>query len=297
MKNKPAFIRGFQSEGEYEELHKDFNYGFTIFRRGSTVTLSLETDWTKEIGVLAHRFGVNSVYVARDKYWNRKTLDFLSELRPLKRISLCLDEALDISIIEEFSELSSLSIVWRSRLNPPPIDFHKFKGLDECWITLRPEFESILGNRRLHTLVIEGDTYTHSLNLTNLSELKDLNLVTCQKMIEFRVNESAKISSLEIMSSPKLSLDWKLFSPNLQYLCLGGKLGFEISQISCLDNLEFLDLREVSKPGSLEFLSSMKSIKCVRLIDLRATKEMVSVAKAINFAGGYGSVAMANPFG
>lgn len=292
----PAFRRGPRPPGHGEVLYQDAHC--QIERWGDLVYLDLEDAWRPEIGKIARRCNVNALCIGSTYDWKGRSLDFLQALSPLRRVFCRIDSAFDISSLQGLTELTHLHLEWRTTTAPMPLSFTCFPHLTECSITLLPAFESILGHTPLQVLEVAGCWHLRELDLSGLPNLQELELAGCRTMTSFRLHEDARLISLSLHTSSKLRVDWPRLVRDLRYLCIGGKVGFPLEEISAAQQVEFVDLREVSGGvKSLDFLNELPKLRAVSLIDLRSSKAAREVAKSINMAGGFGATAAANPFG
>jgi hypothetical protein len=126
------------------------------------------------------------------------------------------------------------------------------------------------------------------LDLTNLPRLAELGLDSCPALTQINFNEEAKLVALELTNCGKFRPIWPRLATDLKYICLRGRIGFELDEIRAANGLRFLWV-ELSGKRSWDVLRDLPSLDGVRLDGLKVTKDLNELVRSINQAHGHGS--------
>lgn len=132
------------------------------------------------------------------------------------------------------------------------------------------------------------------LDLTGVPCIAELGLNSCPALTQINLAQEAKLFALELANCGKFRPIWSQLAPDLQYLCLRGRIGFELDEIRAASNLRFLWI-QLSGKRSWDVLLDLPRLEGIRLDGLNVTKDLVGLVRSINDAKGHGSTLGARP--
>jgi hypothetical protein len=265
--------------------------GFLVIRHEDLVALECFTPWQSEFDELYRRHNAKGVTInLTTSAWKGHSFDFLRDLPDLRHLRLGVDIAMDVALLGDLERLETLGLDWRAPGSPGLIDFRRLKRLKECSICWHPAFASILELESLRILFVHDARGLKELDLTGLPRLVELGLVDCAALMRIIWREGSRLLALELANCGKLQPDWSRIAPDLQYLCLRGRIGFPVEETTRAGALRFLWTQLPSRLSSdvLHVVQHLPHLEGVTLIDLRVSKDVARQIRAINEAKGHG---------
>jgi hypothetical protein len=222
-------------------------------------------------------------------------LEVLYAIDSLRHLSLGVDAPMDLAQLERLVQLKSLWLYWRLVAPPPVVAFDRLPRLEECRINLPRQFASILNCPTLTVLRIHATGFRDDapafVDLAGLDRLQELGVWHCSRVRDFALADKALVEALEVVNCRKLKIPWGRLGTTLKHLSLGGKLGFELPELTAAAKLETLMLTDVKFKGDLRFLKELPSLKAVDVpLPIGLSSRAKRTIQDINALNGHGPV-------
>ncbi len=263
--------------------------GFLVYRRYGLNIIDWLGPWRSEFEEVYLSHDVKGVCINQTISWKGCSLDFLKRLLDLRSLHLGIDVPMDLTVLGELEGLETLGLTWRvpGASSPGVIDFQRLSRLKECLISWHPNFAAVLKLKTLRYLFLFDAPRLKGLDLTALPRLAELALDSCPALTQIDLSQEAKLFALELTNCGKFQPIWPRLAPDLLYLCLHGRIGFELDEIAAANNLRFLWI-VLSGRQSWDVLRDLPHLEGIRVDGLNPSKELVALARSINEANGHG---------
>lgn len=293
----PSEVPTFRQRRMAENVEFVYESGMTWITRASDddVSLSLGGDeWTPTHKRLALKHQVTGITLESTSL-PAAGLAVLDGIDSLRELSLTVNAPIDLAPLERLRCLTSLWLYWALAYSPPIVAFDCLNQLEDCRISLSTQFASVLNCRKLTVLRIRASRFRDDaptfVDLTRLARLRELGFWNCSRVCEFVLVDKTPIEALEIINCRRLKIPWQLFGTTLKHLSLGGKLGFELQEVTGAAELETLMLADMKLKGDLRFLRELPNLKAIDIpIPIGLSPEAKKTIREINDAHGHGPV-------
>ena len=201
--------------------------------------LAVNQAWNKELTDYIKENGIDAVSLSYTSGWEGDNLDFLADLKGLKRFTLIDWQIRNIEGINVLTNIEQLNI--QAYNSKSKLDFTRFPMLKECRVRL-PNHESLFKCGSIEKLYLDGFFKSESFQpLAKLQNLRDLSVVNTNK-----IKSTSGIESLK-------NLKWLM----LAYL---PKLA-SLEGIGSLSELEILEMNTCKKIADVNVISKNRKLK------------------------------------